>query len=84
VFLCGDRPHQAQPYSYDLRKKVIEAIGQDGMKKIEVSQLLNISRNTINLSLKRQAVTAIMSTMYFNLVIWSTSNESSRLSNSIP
>jgi transposase len=51
VFLCGDRPHQAQPYSYDLRKKPIEAIGQDGMKKIEVSQLFNVTRNTINLSL---------------------------------
>jgi transposase len=39
------------------KKKAIEAIGQDGMKKIEVSQLFNISRNTINLCLKRQAET---------------------------
>lgn len=46
-----------QPYSYDLRKKVIQAIEQDGMKKSEVSQLLNVSRNTINLWLKRQAQT---------------------------
>ncbi len=44
-----------QPYSYNLRKKVIEAIEQDGMKKTEVSQLFNISRNTIDLWLKRQA-----------------------------
>jgi transposase len=36
-------------YSYDLRKKAIQAIEQDGMKKSEVSQLFNISRNTINL-----------------------------------
>jgi len=46
-----------QPYSYDLRKKVVQAIEQDGMKKSEVSQLFNISRNTINLWLKRQAQT---------------------------
>jgi transposase len=46
-----------QPYSYDLRKKVIQAIEQDGMKKSEVSQLFNISRNTIDLWLKRQAET---------------------------
>ncbi|MEG5023677.1 IS630 transposase-related protein [Microcoleus sp. AT8-B5] len=57
MFLCGDRPHKAKPYGYNLRKKAIEAIGQDGMKKIEVSQLFNISRNTINLWLKRQAET---------------------------
>ena len=44
-----------KPYSYDLRKKAIEAIEQDGMKKSEVSQLFNISRNTIDLWLKRQA-----------------------------
>lgn len=46
-----------KPYSYDLRKKVLEAIEQDGMKKSEVSQLFNISRNTIDLWLKRQAET---------------------------
>lgn len=47
----------AKPYSYDLRSKVIAAIQQDGMKKSEVSQLFNISRNTIDLWLKRQAET---------------------------
>jgi transposase len=47
----------AKPYSYNLRSKVIAAIQQDGMKKSEVSQLLNISRNTIDLWLKRQAET---------------------------
>ena len=43
-----------QPYSYDLRQKVIQAIKLDGLKIIEASQLLNISRNTIALWLKRQ------------------------------
>ena len=47
----------AKPYSYDLRQKVIQAIKQDGMKKSEVSQLFNISRNTIDLWVKRQAET---------------------------
>lgn len=46
-----------KPYSYDLRKKVIEAIVEDGMKKSEVSQLFKISRNTIDLWLKRFAET---------------------------
>jgi len=50
-------PPMPKPYSYDLRKKVIEAIEQDGMKKSKVSQLFNISRNTIDLWLKRQAET---------------------------
>jgi transposase len=43
----------AKPYSYDLRKKVIEAIELDGLKKSEASELFNISRNTINLWFKR-------------------------------
>nr|ADN18128.1 hypothetical protein Cyan7822_6336 [Gloeothece verrucosa PCC 7822] len=43
----------AKPYSYDLRKQVIEAIKLDGLKKSEASQLFNISRNTINLWCKR-------------------------------
>ena len=47
----------AKPYSYDLRQKVIEAIEQDGLKKNEASQLFNISRNTIDLWLKRRAET---------------------------
>jgi transposase len=46
-----------KPYSYELRKKVIEAIEQDGMRKSEVSQLFKSSRNTIDLWLKRQAET---------------------------
>jgi transposase len=46
-----------KPYSYDFRKKVIEAIELDGWKKSEVSQLFNISRNTIDLWLKRKAET---------------------------
>lgn len=47
----------ANPYSYDLRQKVIQAIQQDGLKKCEASELFNISRNTIDLWLKRQAET---------------------------
>ena len=43
----------AKPYSYDLRKKVIDAIVQDGLKKSEASELFNISRNTIDLWFKR-------------------------------
>ena len=46
-----------KPYSYDLRQKVIQAIELDGLKKTEASQLFNISRNTIDLWLKRLAVT---------------------------
>jgi transposase len=38
-----------QPYSYDLRQKVIQAIKLDGLKIIEASLLFNISRNTITL-----------------------------------
>ena len=47
----------AKAYSYDLRKKVIEAIELDGLKKSEASQLFNISRNTINLWFQRRAET---------------------------
>ena len=43
----------AKPYSYDLRQKVLQAIKFDGLKKSEASQLFNISRNTIDLWLKR-------------------------------
>jgi transposase len=47
----------AKPYSYDLRAKVINAIELDGLKKSEASALFNISRNTIDLWLKRKAQT---------------------------
>jgi transposase len=47
----------AKPYSYDFRQKVLQAIELDGLKKCEVSQLFNISRNTINLWLQRKAET---------------------------
>jgi transposase len=46
-----------KPYSYDFRQKVIQAIELDGLKKSEVSELFNISRNTINLWLQRKAQT---------------------------
>ena len=47
----------AKPYSYDFRQKVIQPIELDGLKKHEASELLNISRNTINLWLQRKAET---------------------------
>jgi transposase len=47
----------AKPYSYDFRQKVLQAIELEGFKKSEVSQFFNISRNTIDLWLKRKATT---------------------------
>jgi transposase len=46
-----------KPYSYDLRRKVIEAIELDGMKRCEASDYFHISRNTINLWFQRKAAT---------------------------
>lgn len=43
----------AKPYSYDFRQKVIDAIELDGRKKCEVSEIFNISRNTIDLWLRK-------------------------------
>ena len=43
-------------YSYDLRRKVIEAI-DGGMKKTQASKLFKISRNTINLWLQKREET---------------------------
>lgn len=47
----------AKAYSYDLRQKVINAIQLDGMPKSEAAQVFQMSRNTIDLWLKRQAAT---------------------------
>lgn len=47
----------AKAYSYDFRCKVVDAIELDGRKKCEVAEFFNISRNTINLWLKRKAET---------------------------
>ena len=47
----------AKAYSYDLRQKVINAIQLDGLKKSEAAQVFGLSRNTINLWLKRQQET---------------------------
>ena len=47
----------AKPYDNDLRRKVIEAIEQDGMPKGEASKTFRISRNTIDLWFKRKAET---------------------------
>jgi transposase len=50
----------AKPYSNDFRKKVIAAIEMDGRKKGEVSEIFNISRNTIDLWLKRKEQTGTL------------------------
>ncbi len=44
------------PYSYDLRKKAIEAVKR-GHKKVNVCRLFKISRNTLDLWLKREKET---------------------------
>lgn len=44
------------PYSYDLRTKAIEAVKR-GEGKTAVCRLLKISRNTLDLWLKREAET---------------------------
>jgi transposase len=47
----------AKAYSYDLRQKVIQAIKLDGWKKSQAAEIFQISRNTINLWLKRKQET---------------------------
>ena len=44
------------PYSYDLRKKAIEAVKR-GERKTEVCRLLKISRNTLDLWIKKEKAT---------------------------
>ena len=44
------------PYSYDLRTKAIKAV-KGGERKSEVCRMFNISRNTLDLWLKREAQT---------------------------
>ncbi|MDJ0515767.1 MAG: IS630 transposase-related protein [Trichodesmium sp. MO_231.B1] len=44
------------PYSYDLRRKAVEAIKR-GHKKVNVSGLFKISRNTLDIWLKREKET---------------------------
>lgn len=44
------------PYSYDLRQKAIEAVKR-GERKTNVTQMFNISRNTLDLWLKREEQT---------------------------
>ncbi len=46
----------AAPYSYDLRQKAIAAL-RSGERKSEVCRMFNISRNTLDLWLKREAET---------------------------
>jgi transposase len=49
-----------RPYSEDFRQAVVRAIELDGLKKVEASQLFNVSRNTINLWLQRKATTGTL------------------------
>jgi transposase len=44
------------PYSYDLRRKAIDAV-HNGEHKIEVCRIMQISRNTLDLWLKREEQT---------------------------
>ena len=44
------------PYSYDLRKKAVEAVKR-GERKKHISEMFNISRNTLDLWLKREEQT---------------------------
>ena len=44
------------PYSYDLRSSAIKAVKR-GHKKVNVCHLLKISRNTLDLWLKREKET---------------------------
>ena len=44
------------PYSYELRAKVLQAI-DEGMTKTQASRVFKLSRNTINLWLKRREET---------------------------
>lgn len=46
----------AAPYSENLRQKVINAIDK-GIRKAEVARIFNVSRNPIDLWLKRREVT---------------------------
>jgi transposase len=48
------------PYSDDLRQKVLDAI-DSGYRKSHVSRLFNVSRNTIDLWLKRREATGSVS-----------------------
>ena len=46
----------AAPYSEDMRRKAIAAVKR-GERKTDVSQMFGISRNTLDLWLKREAET---------------------------
>ena len=50
------------PYSDDLRQKVLDAV-DEGYRKSHVSRLFNLSRNTIDLWLKRRLSTGTASAM---------------------
>ena len=47
----------ASPYSYDFRRKAVDAVTKRGERKVDVARLFNISRNTLDLWLKREEET---------------------------
>ena len=55
-----------KPYSNDLRRKVVEAIVLNGMKRCEASEQFNISRSTIYDWLKRYEKTGDISASHHN------------------
>ena len=64
------------PYSYDLRCKAIEAVGR-GERQSEICRMLHISRNTLDLWLKRleqtgdcQAVTGFQTGNRHKITDW--------------
>ena len=44
------------PYSYDLRRKALDAV-KNGQRKVDVCRMLNISRNTLHLWIVREEST---------------------------
>ena len=46
-----------QPYSYDLRQKVLQAIELGGMSQRQASVVFQISRSTVNIWCQRKAMT---------------------------
>jgi hypothetical protein len=74
----------AKPYSHDLRAKVINAIELDGLKKSQASELFNISRNTIDLWLKRKAETGDFNPYLTVLLVIATKLQIGKSSVSLP
>ena len=48
IYSLGAKEKMPQPYSYDLRQKVIQAIELDGMSQNQAAMAFHIGRSTIN------------------------------------